>query len=210
MNCAEVELRLSGYMEAGLPAEEAGRVKQHLEGCANCSALLREMESAVSLCRSYSVLEPDLRLIENILLRTSGRPRTRPFKELFHQYFIRPLLTPRLAVGAALAILFAALMLDVLLPRLSVTMSSFSPAGIVRLMDRSAQQLYGEGLRAYNKKNEWQAQFDRFKSNTMNNLRSIMERMDVPVQGRKKPQEQAPRRETPPKEKSSSLFLLPV
>ena len=49
-------------------------------------------------------------------------------------------------------------MLDVMLPKLSVTISSLSPTELVRLMDRGAQQLYGEGLRAYNKKNEWQDQ----------------------------------------------------
>ena len=210
MDCSKVELWLSDYMEAGLPADTTDTVAKHLENCQDCSALLQEMQSIVSLCHAYPSLEMDPASIERILLRTSGRPRTRSFKELWRRHIIQPLLTPRLAVGATLATLFLVLMLDFMLPKLSVTFSSLSPTELVRLMDRGAQQLYGEGLRAYNKKNEWQDRLNRFKNNTINNFRSIIEQIEVPVEGRKKTEEQAPRKDSAPKEKSSSLFLWPA
>ncbi|HTY61084.1 MAG TPA: zf-HC2 domain-containing protein [Acidobacteriota bacterium] len=210
MDCSKVELWLSEYMEASLPAEAADAVAKHLVSCRNCSALLQEMRSIVSLCHDYPSLEMGPEFVERILLRTSGRPRTRSFRELLHQHIIRPLLTPRLAIGATLATLFLFLMLDLMLPRLSVTFSSISPAGVVRLMDRGARQLYGEGLRAYNKKNEWQEQYNRFKNNTLNNLRSIMEQIDVPVEGHQKTEEPEPPKDDAPKEKSSGLFLWPA
>jgi hypothetical protein len=68
--------------------------------------------------------------------------------------------------------------------------------------------LYGEGLKVYEKKNAWQAQLSRFKNNALNELRFIMEQMDVPVEGRKKSQEPPPPKENAPKDKSSSLLLL--
>ena len=210
MDCAKVELRLSDYMEASLQAEEADEVAKHLESCRNCSALLQEMQSIVALCRDYPSLEMDPDAVERILLRTSGRPRTRSFRELFHQHIVQPLLTPKLAIGATLATLFLAFMFDLMLPKLSVTISSLSPTGIVRFMDRGAQQLYGEGLRAYNKKNEWQAQFNRFKNNTLNGLRSIRDQIEVPVEGHKKSEEPAPRKDNAPKQKTSRLFLWPA
>lgn len=210
MDCSKVELWLSDYMEASLPAEEAGEISQHLEGCQNCSVLLQEIQNVFSLCHDFPTLELNTQSIENILLRTSGRPRTRPFNELFRQYFIQPLLTPKLAIGATLAVLSLVLLLDLMLPKLSTTLSSLSPTGIVQLMDRGGQQLYGKGLRAYNKKNEWQAQFNRYKNNALNNLRSVMERMEVPVEGHKKTQEPAPRKDNAPKEKSSNLFQWPA
>jgi len=77
-------------------------------------------------------------------------------------------------------------------------------------MDRGARQLYGEGLRAYNKKNEWQDRYNRFKNNTLNNFRSIIEQMEVPVEGHKKTEEQVPRKNSAPEEKSSGLFLWPA
>jgi hypothetical protein len=211
MDCSKIELWLSDYMEACLPAEEANWVSKHLESCQNCSSLLEEMQSVASICHNYPSLELDPQSVERILLRTSGRPRTRSFKELLRQYIFQPLLTPKLAIGATLATLFLVLMLDLMLPKLSITISSLSPMELVRLMDRGGQQLYGEGLKAYNKKNEWQAQFNRFKNNTLNNLRSIIEQIEVPVEGRKKAEEPAPRKkDSAPKEKSSRLSLWPA
>lgn len=210
MDCSKAEQWLSDYMEASLPAEEADKVSKHLESCQSCSALLNEMQSIASLCRDYPSLEVDPQFIERILLRTSGRPRTRSFRELFHQYIVEPLLTPKLAIGATLATLFLIFMFDLMLPKLSVTISSLSPAGIVRLMDRGAQQLYGEGLRAYNKKNEWQAEFNRYKNNALNSLRSIRDQIEVPVEGHKKSEESAPRKDNAPKQKASGLFQWPA
>ncbi len=152
--------------------------------------------------------DPDF--IEKILLRTSGRPRTRSFRERFNQYFLRPFLTPRFAVGASLATLFLALMGNLMLPRLSTTISAMSPQELLRMVDHGVSQLYGEGLKAYEKKNEWQAQFSRFNSNTWNSLRSVIEQMDGPVEGRKKSRESEPQKESAPKEKSSGLWLLPA
>ena len=210
MDCSKVELWLSDYMEASLPADLTDMVAIHLESCQNCSALLQEMQSIVALCHNYPTLEMDPDSIERILLRTSGRPRTRSFKELLRRYLVQPLLTPRFAIGATLATLFLILMLDVMLPKLSVTISSLSPTELVQLMDRGARQLYGEGLRAYNKKNEWQDRYNRFKNNTLNNFRSIIEQMEVPVEGHKKTEEQVPQKNSAPEEKSSGLFLWPA
>jgi hypothetical protein len=208
MDCSKVELSLNEYMEASLPADDRDQIAKHLESCLNCSALLHEMQSVVAACHNYPALEMDPGFIEKILLRTSGRPRTRSFRELFHQHIIRPLLTPRLAIGTSLAALFLILMFDVMMPKLSVSISSLSPFGLFQLMDRGAQQLYGEGLKIYETKNAWQAQFNHFRRNAVNELRFMMEQMDVPVEGRKKSEEPPPPKENAPKEKSSSLPLL--
>jgi hypothetical protein len=208
MDCSRVEQWLSEYMEATLPAEETENITKHLETCSGCSAILAEMRSAFSLCRSYPVVEMNPDFIEKVLLRTSGRPRSRSFRERFQQYFLRPLLTPRLAVGASLATLFLVLMGNLLVPRLSTAVSDLSPQGLFQMMDHGVSQLYGQGLRAYEKKNEWQAQFSRFKSNAWNSVRSVIEQMDGPVEGRKKSHESGPQKENAPKEKTSSLWLL--
>jgi len=44
----------------------------------------------------------------------------------------------------------------------------------------------------------------------LNQLRFMMEQIDVPVEGQKKPEEPPRPRENAPKEKSSSLPLLPA
>lgn len=202
MDCSRIEQLLSEYLESSLPAEEAEHLTTHLKSCTSCSALLNEMRKIVSLCESYPVLELDPEFTERILLRTSGRPRTRTFKERLEQYFVRPLFTPRFAVGASLATLFVVFMV----PRFSGVVSSLSPQAMLRLLDRGVSQLYGEGLKAYEAKNEWQEQFNRIKNNTWNGLRSVMEQMDGPVEGRKKQNDGEPRKDNAPKEKSSGVL----
>ncbi|MBN1571060.1 MAG: zf-HC2 domain-containing protein [Acidobacteria bacterium] len=210
MDCLQVELTLSDYLEANLPDDQRDQIAKHLETCPSCSALFREMQFIISQCQSYPTLNVDPGFIERILLHTSGHPRTRTFRESFSQYVIRPLLTPRLAVGTSLAALFLILMFDVMMPKLSVTISSLSPAGLFQLMDRGVQQLYGEGLKIHERKNAWQAELNRLKNNAFNELRFMMEQVDVPVEGRRKLEESQPPKENAPKNQSSSLPLLSV
>jgi hypothetical protein len=209
MDCSIIERWLSEYMESSLPADEMSEVTGHLESCRKCSALLDEMRSAVLLCRNSPTFEMDPDLLERILLRTSGRPRTRPFRERLDQYFIRPLLTPRFAVGASLVTLFLALTINLMMPRLSAALSILSPPELFRLMDRGVQQLYGEGLKAYNTMLDWQAQFNDFKSNTPKKLRFMIEQIEVPIEGRKK-LEPVQEKEKSPREKTSRLLLKPA
>jgi hypothetical protein len=210
MDCSKVQEQLSEFLEASLPAAEMDGMSEHLKTCSNCSVLLEEMRSTVALCRNYPTLDMDLNLVERILLRTSGRPRTRSFRELLRQNFLRPLLTPRFAVGTGLAVLFLVLLINLLMPRMSLTVSALSPSELFKLMDRGVQQLYGEGLKAYDKKNEWQAQLTYFKNNVINRLRFVMEQLDVPMEGRKKSEEPGQRKEKAPNQKNSGLRLFPA
>lgn len=208
MDCPNVEERLSEYMERSLPAAEMDQVAKHLDQCRSCSAMLHEMQSILSLCKSFPSLEFDPNLAERILLRTSGRPRTRSFREALRQYFARPLLTPRFVVGTGLATLFVVLLINIVLPRVSTAASALGPSELFGKMDRGAQQLYGKWLRAYDKKNDWQAQFTSFKNSIVDKLGVMIEQLDVPVEGRKKSEESGRPPEKAPKENNSGLRQL--
>jgi hypothetical protein len=206
MDCLKAEQLLSEYMDGCLPDEEMAGIAQHLETCESCSALLTEMRSALSLCQRYPTLDVDPDVIETILLRTSGRPRTLSFKEKWNRYILRPFLAPRFAVGAGLAALFLVLAVNFMIPRLSSAITSLAPTNLLQFMDRGVRQTYGEVLKAYEAKNQWQDRFSRFKKNTWNSMRSIMEQIE-PVEGRKKSKESEPPKQKNPKEKSSGLPL---
>jgi Putative zinc-finger len=207
MECARIEALLSEYLERSLPAQDMAQIAAHLHECGNCSALLEEMRSLVLTCKAFPVMEPDVELIERILLRTSGKPRTRSWRERLSQYVLQPMLTPRFALGATLAVLFLALAVNLMLPRIAVVASVLSPKEMFRHMDRGVQQIYARGLKAYDKKNEWQAQFGFIKNNVFNKLGFMIERLDVPVEGKKKPGEPRQQREKSPSQKSSVLLL---
>jgi hypothetical protein len=210
MDCAKIEQWLSDYMESSLPAGEMSMVKDHLDDCRNCSDLLDAMRSVISARDSYPAFEMDPDLLEKILLRTSGRPRTIPFRERFHHYVIRPFLTPRLAAGISLATMFLAFTTYLMLPRMSAVMSAASPSDLFQLMDRGVQKLYGEGLKAYYKKNDLQAQYTYYKNSTLNKLRFVIGQMDVPIEGQKKPEEPMRDRERPSGQKSSWTQVRPA
>ena len=209
MECPNVEQHLSEYLERSLPAEDMRLVAEHLHECKDCGMLLEEMRSALATCQSYPVLEPGDALIERILLRTSGRPRSRSLMEILAERVFRPMFTPRLAVGAVLASLFLVLMVNFMWPRVSSVASSLSPREVFSMMDRGVQGIYGEGLKLYDKKNEWQEEFTFFKNNLFNRLGFMMERMDVPVEGKKKPQGESQQQQEKAPGNERSLLLLP-
>jgi len=210
MDCSRIEQHLSGYIESSLRVDEMNQVEEHLKSCLHCSELLNEMRSVASLCQSYPTLELDPDFLERILLRTSGRPRTLSFQERFQRYFWGPLLTPRFAAGAVLATLFLALTLNLMMPRISTALSLLSPPEMLRMMDRGVQRLYGEGLKVYNKKNELQEDFIFFKNDTVDRMRFFFERMEVPVEGRKKSEEPVREKDGTLKEKRTQMLLWPA
>ena len=180
MNCSSVEQRLSEYCESELPAGERNEIRAHLNHCENCTALLNEMRSLISACCDYPALEMDADLLEKILLRTSGRPRTLSLREQL-QFLLRSLLAPRFAAGAGLAVLFLTLSLNFMLPRTSGGVSSLSALDLLSWMDRGAQFMYGEGLKAFDKKDAWMAEFQFLKQSATQKVRFMMEQFNIPM-----------------------------
>jgi hypothetical protein len=206
MDCAHIEERLSEYVESSLSEKEMAEIRLHLNSCRNCSDLIDEMHSLVISCQNYPSLEIDLDLLENILLRTSGRPRTRSFREQFYQYLVQPLMTPRYAAGASLIVLFLALTITFVQPHLSSSVSSVSTLNLLSMVDRGMQQVYSKGLKAYDLKNEWLDELAFFKNNTINKMRFMLERLDVPVEGRKQRVEPVREKEPSSDDKNSGLL----
>lgn len=209
MECQYFEEHLIEYMDRSLPATEIVRIAEHLHECSRCSDLLDDVRSVLVTSSSFPALPPNLQLVERILLRTSGRPRTRTFRELVTQYFLRPVLTPRFAVGTVLASLFLVLTIHLMAPRVSAVVSILSPKEVLRQMDRVTHQIYSEGLKLYDKKNEWQAQFSFFKNNLFNKVDYNIEQLDVPIQSKEKSGEHGQQQEKAP-DKKSSVMLLPA
>lgn len=185
MDCQMVEQRLSEYMESSLPAEEMDRLSRHIESCHGCSALSLEMAKALSLCHTYPEIDLNGEVVDKILLRTSGRPRTRSIRKRLQGFFRVPILTPRFAAGLSLAAVFLVVSHYLLLPPVSSAYSHLSPQGLSNSMDRGVRRLYGEGLKVYETANEWQERISFFRTSTINKLKTFVDRLDEPVEGRK-------------------------
>jgi hypothetical protein len=205
MRCVVIQDRLSEYIERSLPQEEMVQVAEHLQECPDCLGLMEEMRSVLVTCQSFPSFDAEPALVDRILLRTSGRPRTRRLKERLRAYFLQPMLTPRFAIGVGLALLFVALSVDLMMPRANTLASALSPREIFLKLDRGVQQLYSGGLKLYNAKNEWQAKLGSYAGNAFKNLGFMIEKLDVPVEGKKKPEEQKQQDKNPGR-KSSVLL----
>jgi hypothetical protein len=207
MECHEAEEYLSGYMELELPADAMRRVAGHLDRCPDCSALLEEMRRTVTLCRSLPEPEMDGDLLERILERTSGRAKPAPLLERLGRFAVQPMLMQRFAFGAGLAAVFIALMANLVPLRMSEALSSLSPSGMVSMMDRGVRRLYGEGIKAYDKKNEWEAQLTYMTGSVIHRLRYMMERFDIPAEGGAAPKAPEPDSKSAPRRQNSSLRM---
>jgi len=206
MDCTRCEEKLSEYLEQTLPEQEKRDIDRHLEDCAKCSALLDEMKSILAVSGNFPDEELDDRLLEKILLRTSGQPRKRRFWEDLRHFSLRSMLTPRFAGGAVLATLFILLLANLGLPGIPSGDSVLSPRQIFRRLDIGVQQIYGKGLQAYDATLEWQANFAFYKNQVLNRLGFMMERLDLPVEGKVKPEEQMQQQQKAPNNKGSLLL----
>ncbi len=210
MNCQGCESRLSDYLERGLSVEEMTRVAEHLNGCAACASLLEGMRSVVAACRAFPAHDPGVELLDRILLRTTGRPRTRSLREHFDLYVRQPLLTPRFAMGTALAAVSLILVVSLMLPRMSAVASALSPREVLRQMDVGVQRVYGEGLRLYDRASALRAQFAFFRDNVFNRLGFMIEKLDTPAEVNQQPGDAGGQEKEKAPGQKSSLLLLPA
>ncbi len=206
MECLHVEEHLTEYVDRSLPAEELATIAEHLHECSKCASLLEDVRSVLVTCKTVPNLDLDLNLVERILLRTSGRPRTRTLREILSQHVLRPILTPRFAMGAVVGLLFLALAANLMMPKVSTLASTLSPREMLRWADRGVQHLYSGGLKLYDKKNEWQAEFTFFKNNVFNKLGFMIEQLDVPVEGKQDSGKPRQQQEKAPTDKSTVLL----
>ena len=94
-----------------------------------------------------------------------------------------------------------------MLPRTSGGASSPSALELLNWMDRGTQFMYGEGLKAFDKKNAWVAEFQFLRESATQKVRFMMEQFNIPIEeGRKKPAEPMQDKKQAPPEKYSGLL----
>ncbi|HUV12925.1 MAG TPA: zf-HC2 domain-containing protein [Acidobacteriota bacterium] len=76
MNCKEIEVYLSGYLDGELTQQEAQRVELHLETCSVCPQLLKELVTAQEAARNIELPQPgkqEWKKMENTILENISR-----------------------------------------------------------------------------------------------------------------------------------------
>ncbi len=102
MTHLEIENLASDYLEGQLDSARRAGVEAHLDQCAECRELVAGVRQVMELCRTAEALEPAPWLVSKILLATVGQ-RKPGLKEQVAAFF-RPVLQPRVAYTAAMAV----------------------------------------------------------------------------------------------------------
>ncbi len=88
MECRAFEELISDYLEGTLPGDRAGEFVAHLLGCADCRALLEDVQTARQLCQRVEEVEPSPEFTERLREVVRGALMScEAFGELVAQYF---------------------------------------------------------------------------------------------------------------------------
>jgi Putative zinc-finger len=151
MKCHEVELNLSDFLENNLAESDLRNVQMHLDLCAACSLLFKEMQTTLALCGSYPQLEPPPRLVEGILAQTFGRYQSLSWVEYLRE-MVRPIYsTPRFAVGACVAVISFTIVMNAFGVKLNhIKWSDLRPKSLLQNVNRTVYLAYDNGVRRIN------------------------------------------------------------
>ncbi len=109
MNCADLEILLCDYLDGTLAHEARAEVESHLEHCAACAAMARDISAVVDFIDRSAEVEPPPELMTRILFELPSAKQARArqtggFRK-FVQGWLQPILQPRFAMGFAMTIL---------------------------------------------------------------------------------------------------------
>jgi anti-sigma factor RsiW len=116
MNCPKIQLLLSDYLDGELTAERAAAVEQHLDGCADCARLWKELRGTVRIVGHLGRQRCPVDL-RGVVMQSVARTPARPAAAVL----LRRLLVVTAGGGAVLASLASPLFLPHAAARLSRT-----------------------------------------------------------------------------------------
>lgn len=129
MNCAEFEGLLSDFLENDLEVASAGKMRDHLDSCPSCSTLLEEVTELRKSLSDFPWIEPDEKLVDCILERTSGRAREKCGTWSPVMAWFKPVFTQRHVFATLMILVFFSFATNILGPEFTASgQSGLNPA----------------------------------------------------------------------------------
>ncbi|MBI1747218.1 MAG: hypothetical protein HYR55_11595 [Acidobacteria bacterium] len=162
MNCEEFEPHITDYLEGTLLPAVAKVVEDHRVTCTECQRLITLVSQIIDTCHAMPRLDPQAEL-PSLILQKTPRKVLPGFSLLsFWQGLFRPILWPRAAVGATLMVGFLSLTIN------QLGKGNNAPEHLWKKANLFAHHVYSQGLKLYDRKNQWQAQL-KFLSESLRN-----------------------------------------
>lgn len=148
-DCAQLEERLSDYLEGRLRAAELAGADAHVRACPRCAEWL-EARQAILWLRQLEPLESPPGLETRILALTGAPPPEESFWSVLDLGW-RSLWQPRVALGLSAAVLSLTLVLNAFDVSLrDLRGEDLKPGNLYRTLDRRAHLTYARGTRFVN------------------------------------------------------------
>ena len=149
--CDEIEQSLSEYLENSLEPSAAQNIRSHLDSCEACSLLLKEMQNALFLCKSFPESDCPSGLVESIIVQTSGRYQLLSWIDYLRE-LIGPLYSsPKFATGACLAAISFAMVMNAFGINLTrIEWTDLTPKAVLDNLHRTVYLAYDSGVRRIN------------------------------------------------------------
>lgn len=197
VECPEIEKLMGTYVEGGLTQSEQQEVKLHLKTCEACAQLSIDMQSVLSLCKSFPEIDPPARLMERILVHTIGNYKTFTWIEYLRELF-RPLYSsPRFATGACVAIISLSIVMNALGVNLGeIQWNSLTRRSVVESLYRTVNIAYDNSIRRIN------------DLKILYQIQSKFEEIRSEETGAKKENEANPKKVVKPQENSATEHLV--
>ncbi len=144
--CAQIEERLSDYLDGALLRDDEKEFSAHVRTCSTCAPLVKSVSGVVGRMRAMEPVEIPPRLISQILDQTSRARSTPRWRWLG---WIQPLWQPRLVMGAATVFATCLIVFFTLGPK-RLQRADLSPVSLYRSADRHAHLMYGRGVKFVN------------------------------------------------------------
>ncbi len=148
--CAQIEERLSDYLDNRLDPADVAELNRHVDGCAECTRLIERVGSTVQQMRSLAPVEVPSHLINSILDQTIG---TRPENSGWRGWFAWApfLVQPKFAMGAlTCAVTLIILGYGIGLSPAKIKKGDLAPSNVYRAANRQAHLTYGRALKYVN------------------------------------------------------------
>src|SRR4051812_5989707 len=157
MNCAEFEVLLADSMDGALaaPGREAERnaYAQHLESCAECAAMEREVRSAMAFMELAAEPEFPQPLVGKILHATNSgwelKLRGRGIRGWINRAFA-PVLKPRFVMGAMLTFMSLTMLTRCAGgPKSTLTAADLDPVRLWSSLESRGHRIWGRAVKGY-------------------------------------------------------------
>ncbi len=146
--CTQVEERLSDFLDGALPPAEARELEAHAASCAHCGPLVARVRGMLARVHELEAVEAPPYLEARIIKATLG-PRGMKAAGGGWRNWLKPLLQPQFALGAAAALCSLAVVLQFVVP-VRWKKTAFEPGEVFFNANRQAHLVYSRGVKYVN------------------------------------------------------------